>query len=163
MVERARELSHNRGIPLLIDSRFRLRDFVGSTAATPNQDEVEAILGKNFTDPDCEKLREDLRFESLLVTRGNKGMLLLENGKAPLRIPAVGGLEPVDVTGAGDTVIAVFALAIASGLSFADAANIANHAGGLVVMKKGTASISADELLRSIETANDQRASEALI
>ena len=163
LIERARQLSQKRGIPLLIDSRFRLRDFVGSTGATPNQDEVEAILGKDFTDSDCEKLREDLRFESLLVTRGNKGMLLLENGRPSLQIPAIGGLEPVDVTGAGDTVIAAYALAIASGLSFADAANIANHAGGLVVMKKGTASISADELLRSIETANSEKASEALI
>ena len=163
LVERAGELSHTRGIPLLIDSRFRLCDFAGSTTATPNQDEVEAIIGKNFTDSDCEKLRGDLRFESLLVTRGNKGMLLLENGRAPLQIPAIGGLEPVDVTGAGDTVIAVYALAIASGLNFVDAANIANHAGGLVVMKKGTASISIDELLRSIEGTDNKKASEALI
>jgi len=97
------------------------------------------------------------------VTRGNKGMLLLENGRAPLQIPAIGGLEPVDVTGAGDTVIAVYALAIASGLNFVDAANIANHAGGLVVMKKGTASISTDELVRSIKGTENKKASEALI
>jgi rfaE bifunctional protein kinase chain/domain len=163
LIERVRGLSQKRGIPLLIDSRFRLGNFAGSTAATPNQDEVEAILGKNFTDSDCEKLREELRFESLLVTRGNKGMLLLEGGKDPLQIPAIGGMEPVDVTGAGDTVIAVYALAIASGLSFVDAANIANHAGGLVVMKKGTASISTDELVRSIKGTDNKKASEALI
>jgi bifunctional ADP-heptose synthase (sugar kinase/adenylyltransferase) len=72
-------------------------------------------------------------------------------------------MEPVDVTGAGDTVIAVYALAIASGLSFVDAANIANHAGGLVVMKKGTASISTDELVRSIKGTDNKKASEALI
>jgi rfaE bifunctional protein kinase chain/domain len=162
LIKRAGELSRKRGIPLLIDSRFRLRDFAGSTSATPNQEEIEAILGKNFTYSDCEKLRQDLQLESLLVTRGNKGMLLLENGKAPLQIPAVGGLEPVDVTGAGDTVIAVYALAIASGLSFTDAANIANHAGGLVVMKKGTASATADELLLSIGAADGEKASEAL-
>jgi rfaE bifunctional protein kinase chain/domain len=163
LIERVHGLSQKRGIPLLIDSRFRLGNFAGSTAATPNQDEVEAILGKNFTDSDCEKLREELRFESLLVTRGNKGMLLLEGGKDPLQIPAIGGMEPVDVTGAGDTVIAVYALAIASGLSFVDAANIANHAGGLVVMKKGTASISTDELVRSIKGTDNKKASEALI
>ena len=78
----------------------------------------------------------------MLVTCGNQGMLLVRDDAEPSRMPAVGSLEPVDVTGAGDTVIAVYALGLASGLSFVEAAEIANHAGGIVVMKKGTASVS---------------------
>ncbi len=146
----ARQISADRKIPLLIDSRFRLKDFQGATTATPNQEEVEQLLGKNFTETDCAELCQTLGYESLLVTCGNKGMLLIEPGKTSLRLEAVGAKEPVDVTGAGDTVIAIYALALASKLSFAEAANLANHAGGIVVMKKGTASVSADELLASL-------------
>jgi bifunctional ADP-heptose synthase (sugar kinase/adenylyltransferase) len=77
-------------------------------------------------------------------------MMLLEDGIAPLHIKAVGAREPVDGTGAGDTVIATFALALASQASFSDAARLANYAGGLVVMKRGTASVSSEELESSI-------------
>jgi len=161
LIDDALKLSEKNGIPLVVDSRFRLRGFAGATTAAPNQEEVEAILGKDFTDVDCEKLRHELRFRSLLVTRGNKGMLLVEKNKSPVRMPAIGGLEPVDVTGAGDTVIAVYALGVASGLSYADAAHIANHAGGIVVMKKGTATVSMEELLRSIQSSGEEKASEA--
>ena len=147
----ARKVADEKGIPLLIDSRFRLENFAGATTATPNQEEVEQILGKDFTVEDCELLRRRLDLKSLLITRGNKGMVLVENGKPPLEIDVIGSSEPVDVTGAGDTVIAVYALALASGLSYADSANLANHAGGIVVMKKGTASVSLSELLESIE------------
>lgn len=151
IVECARQISRERNIPFVIDSRFRLPEFPGATTATPNQEEVEQILGKDFTPDDCERMRERLSYEALLVTRGNKGMLLLERGKPAFVIEAVGPLEPVDVTGAGDTVIAAYALGLASGLSFRDAAGVANHAGGIVVMKKGTAAASASELIRSIE------------
>jgi bifunctional ADP-heptose synthase (sugar kinase/adenylyltransferase) len=77
-------------------------------------------------------------------------MLLIEKNKTPFHLEAVGAKEPIDVTGAGDTVIAAYALALASGLSFSEAANLANHAGGIVVMKKGTASVSSNELLASL-------------
>ena len=77
-------------------------------------------------------------------------MMLLQDGQLPLHIPAVGAEQAVDGTGAGDTVIATFALALASGSSFGEAAHLANHAGGLVVMKRGTASITAPELEQSI-------------
>lgn len=160
LFETARTLATDRNIPLIVDSRHRLRDFSGATTATPNLEEVEMILGTDFNDSDCERLREELGLESLLITCGNKGMLLIENDRPPLRIEAVGGLEPVDVTGAGDTVIAVFALGLASGLSFADAARIANHAGGLVVMKKGTASVASDELVRSVANVRTNAALE---
>jgi len=143
-------IAAERKIPVLIDSRFNLRNFRGATTATPNQDEVEQILGENFSESDCVRLCKKLEFESLLITRGNQGMLLVENDKSPVSIEAVGAKEPVDVTGAGDTVIAVYALGLSSGLSFADAARLANHAGGIVVMKKGTASASSDELLVSL-------------
>ena len=147
----ARKIAGEKNIPLLIDSRFRLENFKGATTATPNQDEVEQILGKDFTIEDCSDLREKLGLDALLVTRGNKGMLLVEKDKPPLEIEVIGSNEPIDVTGAGDTVIAVYALALASGLNFADSAKIANHAGGIVVMKKGTASVSLRELFDSVE------------
>lgn len=150
MFEFALMLSNEKRIPLLVDSRFRLKEFIGATTATPNQEEVEQILGKNFTEKDCIELREKLALESLLITCGNKGMLLIEKDKNPLKIEVVGSKEPVDVTGAGDTVIAVYALGLASGLSFGESTNLANHAGGIVVMKKGTASVRANELLDSM-------------
>ncbi|MBA2605834.1 MAG: hypothetical protein H0U96_03065 [Acidobacteria bacterium] len=146
----AKEISATQKIPLLVDSRFGLTNFLGATSATPNQDEVEQILGKNFTMDDCIKLCESLGFESLLITRGNNGMLLIEQNKSPIEFEAIGAKEPIDVTGAGDTVIAAYALGLASGLSFVEAAKIANHAGGIVVMKKGTASADLDELLTSL-------------
>ena len=144
------QIANAKGLPLLVDSRFRLLSFPGATTGTPNQEEVENILGTNFSESDCSTLREGLGYRSLLVTRGNKGMLLLEEGREPFEIPVVGSDEPVDVTGAGDTVIAAYALALASGASFRDAASLANHAGGIVVMKKGTASVTAAELRASL-------------
>lgn len=151
IAENARRISDEKQIPLLIDSRFRLESFGRATTATPNQEEVEQILGKNFTERDCIELREKLNLESLLITRGGKGMLLIEKGKTPLHLEAIGATEPIDVTGAGDTVIAVYALGLASGLSFFESATLANHAGGIVVMKKGTASVNQDELIASLE------------
>jgi D-glycero-beta-D-manno-heptose-7-phosphate kinase len=138
------------GLPVLVDSRFALQNFKGATSATPNSDEVKEILGESFSEEDCIKLCEQLDFESLLITQGNKGMMLIEKGKNPCCFDAIGSKEPVDVTGAGDTVIAAFSLGLASGLNFKEAAEIANHAGGIVVMKKGTASLSAKELIDSL-------------
>lgn len=141
--------------PVLVDSRFRLSEFTGFTAATPNEDEVEHLIARSITSTDqlelaAKTLKEQLNHEALLVTRGAQGMMLLADNAAPLHIPAVGSQQSVDVTGAGDTVIATFALAVASDASFADAARLANYAGGIVVMKRGTASISASELEHSI-------------
>lgn len=154
----AQAISAKRNIPLIVDSRHGLENFKGATTATPNRDEVEQILGKDFSPDDCSGLRDRLGLRSLLVTNGNQGMTLFENETAPLHIKAVGSTEPVDVTGAGDTVIAAYALGLASGLSFAQAANIANHAGGIVVMKKGTACVLADELIASLESSDNRAA-----
>lgn len=155
LFETVKRISSERSIPLIVDSRHGLTKLAGATAATPNSEEVEQILGGDFTSEQCSELRERLGFEALLVTRGNKGMHLFEQGKELAEIDAVGAKEPVDVTGAGDTVIAAFALGLAAGLRFEDAARIANHAGGIVVMKKGTALVTPAELLTSIEEYAD--------
>jgi rfaE bifunctional protein kinase chain/domain len=151
----ARDEAAARKTLVLADSRFRLAEFVRFSSATPNQDEVEQLVGKEFTQLDQleaagEALRTRLEYQALLVTRGSNGMTLLEAGATPLHLDAVGAREPVDVTGAGDTVMAAYTLALASGSSFADAARLANHAGGLVVMKRGTASVTRIELENSV-------------
>ena len=138
------------GVPVLVDSRFRLSEFTGFTAATPNQEEVENLVGTEDLESAAQELKKSLGHHALLVTRGNQGMTLLEGDAAPVHIRAVGAQQAVDVTGAGDTVIATFALALASGASFLDAARLANYAGGLVVMKRGTATVSATELEHAI-------------
>ena len=150
MFDEALKLAAERNIPLVVDSRFRLSEFHGATSATPNQKEVEQILGKGFADKDCIRLCEKLGFSSLIITCGNQGMTIVERDRDAFRIPAVGSTQPVDVTGAGDTVIAAYALGLASGLAPREAAAVANHAGGIVVMKKGTATVGRDELLDSI-------------
>ena len=150
--QRAAELIRKTAsVPVLVDSRFRLSEFTGFTAATPNQEEVENLDGSSISSTEdlesaAKKLKKRLGHHALLVTRGGQGMTLLEGDAAPVHIRAVGAHQAVDVTGAGDTVIATFSLALASGAAFADAARLANYAGGLVVMKRGTATVSAAEL-----------------
>jgi rfaE bifunctional protein kinase chain/domain len=155
MASVAREAAAARKVPVLADSRFKLSDFTGFTSATPNQDEVEQLLGKQLMQQDelegaGEELRDRLRYRALLVTRGSNGMMLLEDGVPAVNLNAVGAREPVDVTGAGDTVIAAYTLALACDSSFPDAARLANYAGGLVVMKRGTASVTREELENSV-------------
>ena len=153
MADGLRTVALSKKCPVLVDSRFELSRFDGFTSATPNEDEVEQLLkSDNFKDLESagERLRENLGYRALLITRGGNGMILLEDGVAPLHIAAVGGSEPVDVTGAGDTVMATYSLALAAGASFSDAAHLANHAGGIVVMKRGTAAITPSELEHSI-------------
>jgi rfaE bifunctional protein kinase chain/domain len=149
------EAVRKTNVPVLVDSRFRLSEFTGFTAATPNQEEVENVLGAQLSsthelETAATELKQRLGYRALLVTRGGQGMTLFEDDAAPLHIPAVGAQQAVDVTGAGDTVIATFTLALASQASFAEAARLANYAGGLVVMKRGTASVTAAELEHSI-------------
>ncbi|MDT7542735.1 MAG: D-glycero-beta-D-manno-heptose-7-phosphate kinase [Acidobacteriota bacterium] len=156
-----RELARERGIPVLVDSRFRLTEFVGFTSATPNEDEVEHTLGARLEDARqledaASQLLARLRHRALLITRGKQGMLLAEAGMPLQHFAAVGERDAVDVTGAGDTVIATYALALASGATFTEAARLANHAGGIVVMKRGTACVTADELLASLSGSHDK-------
>jgi rfaE bifunctional protein kinase chain/domain len=142
---------------MLVDSRYSLGQFIGMTACTPNQSEVEALLGVQIGDDHTlleragRELLRRLRTSAVLVTRGSQGMALFEARKPTELIPIVGSDQVTDVTGAGDTVIATFALALAAGATFSEAAHLANFAGGIVVMKRGTATVSARELLRAIE------------
>lgn len=144
-----------RGVRTIVDSRYGLRSFRGATAATPNEAELEDVVGNPIrTDADvveaATRVATDLEFQAMLVTRGSRGMLLVERYREPLLLPAVGSTQAVDVTGAGDTVIAAFALALACDASFSGAARLANLAGGLVVMKRGTATVSNAELLEAV-------------
>lgn len=155
--ESIRTIANDRKIPVLIDSRFRLLSFAGFTSATPNEAEVAQLVG-DLAAEDLnlagEEMRKRLGYRALLITRGGRGMILFAENATPVSLEAVGGHDPVDVTGAGDTVIAAYALALSSAATFPDAARLANYAGGLVVMKRGTASISAAELEHSIRHAD---------
>lgn len=137
---------------ILCDSRFRLGSFTGIDAATPNEEETEQLLGGPL-DPNangrCLSLCEQLGLGFLLVTRGSAGMMLAHQGRVAT-IPVFGTDEVADVTGAGDTVIATFALALGAGATPLEAALLANYAGGIVVMKRGTATLDRDELLAAI-------------
>jgi D-glycero-beta-D-manno-heptose-7-phosphate kinase len=144
-----------RRIPVIVDSRFHLTQYSGLTTATPNESELEQFAGTPLlTERDVlaagSRALDELDFEALLVTRGSQGMILFEPGGRALRIDAVSERAAIDVTGAGDTVIATYALGLAVGATYAEASHLANHAGGLVVMKRGTATVSRDELLASI-------------
>lgn len=147
-----------RKLPLTLDSRFRLLHFSGMTAATPNEPEVEDALkvelGENakLLVKAGSRLLRRLQSPALLVTRGSRGLALFESGRSPFLIPVHGSTDIVDVTGAGDTVISVFTLALACGAAFRDAARLANFAGGIVVMKKGTATVTAQELKDAISS-----------
>lgn len=143
---------------IMLDSRYRLRDYAASgvTAATPNEPELESAyqvqVGPNTTNLDAlgRRALRELELEALIVTRGKDGMAIFEGGSQgdrPARhIPIYGSDAPVDVAGAGDTVIAVFTLAVAAGATYLEAAHLANYAGGIVVMKRRTATVTRAEL-----------------
>lgn len=143
------------GAPILVDSRYRLAEFEGIAGATPNEEEAEALLGSRLAEAlepaagQCRELARKLGIPLLLVTRGSRGMLLID-GPRVAQIPVHGTDQVADVTGAGDTVIATFALALAAGAAAVEAAVLANYAGGIVVMKMGTATASPAELERAV-------------
>jgi rfaE bifunctional protein kinase chain/domain len=156
LVEAAVTFARRRRVPVTVDSRFALLRFRGMTAVTPNEPEVEAALGVTIghdrarLEAAGRRLLRHLGCEAVLVTRGSDGMALFEKGRPPLHVPIYGTDQVADVTGAGDTVIATFTLALAAGASPAEAALLANYAGGIVVMKHATATVSAEELLTAI-------------
>jgi D-glycero-beta-D-manno-heptose-7-phosphate kinase len=145
--------------PVTVDSRYDIPRYRGVTSATPNEPEVEEVFKTRIgTDvallERCGRtLLRRMKLQALLVTRGRDGMALFEPNRPTLHIPIHGGSENTDVTGAGDTVIAAFTLALAAGADFASAARLANYAGGIVVMKPGTATASARELLDALQGA----------
>jgi rfaE bifunctional protein kinase chain/domain len=156
VVRAAIAFARRRRVPVTVDSRYALTRFRGMTAATPNEPEVESALGytighdRGRLEAAGRTLLRRLGARAVLITRGSDGMALFERGRPPLHIPIHGSDEVADVTGAGDTVIAVFTLALAAGASPADAARLANCAGGVVVMKRGTATVSAAELRAAV-------------
>jgi len=141
-----------------LDARYRLRRYAkaGITSATPNEAELAAehhtAIGQNTGElaRTGRATLSEMKLQSLLVTRGRHGAALFEPGDRLTQIPVHGSDQAVDVTGAGDTVLAAYTLALACGASPLEAAHIANIAGGLVVMKRGTATISREELLEAI-------------
>lgn len=155
----AREIrSSRRPIPILIDSRYALRRYSRLTACTPNESEVEQVLDIEIND-DVRVLEragravlKKTRMKAVLITRGSRGMALFEPARPTVHIPIFGSDQIADVTGAGDTVMATMTLSLSAGSTFEEAARLANYAGGLVVMKRGTATVSPDELRRAIES-----------
>jgi len=152
LVKAAIAFARRRGVPVTVDSRFHLLAFRGMTAVTPNEPEVEEALGvtighdRRRLESAGRSLLRKLGAGSVLVTRGGDGMSLFEPGRPTLHIPIWGSDEVADVTGAGDTVIATFTLALAASATPREASLLANYAGGIVVMKRGTATVSSEEL-----------------
>ena len=149
--------------PVTLDSRYDLLRYPDVTAATPNEEEAANAAGMSLTENGddnvkfvAETLQQSLDAEAILITRGSRGMALVERDRPEaLFIPVYGTDQVADVTGAGDTVIAAFTLALAAGASYAEAAKLANYAGGIVVMKMGTATASNDELRHAIDRDED--------
>ena len=158
----ARDKSRASSMPVVLDSRHRMLEFSGITAATPNEPEVEEALGVRVGQDWAslcsagEQIITRMKLKSLVITRGRDGMVAFSAKHRPVDIPIFGSDEVTDVTGAGDTVIATFTAAIAAGATSEEAAHLANYAGGIVVMKRGTATVSQQELLDAIEKAPPQ-------
>ena len=157
LVNALREKGKLGSSPIILDSRYRLLQYSGVTAATPNEPEVEEALGFRIGQDWSkvvaagEQMMARMKLQSLLITRGRDGMVAFNHKHKPVDIPIVGSDQVADVTGAGDTVIAAFTAALAAGATTEDAAQLANYAGGIVVMKRGTATVSREELLQAIE------------
>jgi rfaE bifunctional protein kinase chain/domain len=143
-------------IPVIVDSRYGLRSFRGATLLTPNEHEVAeafhlASLDLGSLRRAGEELRRAAGAEAVWITRGSDGMLVFEKGKPARIVPIVGSSDVADVTGAGDAVSAAAALALAAGATQLEAALLATYAASVVVMKRGTATVSSSELLASLE------------
>ncbi len=147
------------GKVIAIDSRHNLFKFLNVTTITPNEPEVEELLnislaGNKHIPYAGEQLYNRIMCDSILITRGKKGMVVFDKGKPHVDIPIYGSDEVADVTGAGDTVISVFTLGLVTGLSPEAAARLSNIAGGIVVMKSGTAVVTPNELKQAIDTSD---------
>jgi len=157
--ERARAIARAGRAIVTVDSRYDLPRFTGVTAATPNEAELGDLTGGPVDDERAvekagRQLLDRLDAGMLLVTRGSQGLALLERDGAATFVPIFGTDEIADVTGAGDTVISAFTVGLASGAAPVEAATLANVAGGLVVMKRGTATVSRAELAQALGGAS---------
>ncbi|MES2885064.1 MAG: bifunctional D-glycero-beta-D-manno-heptose-7-phosphate kinase/D-glycero-beta-D-manno-heptose 1-phosphate adenylyltransferase HldE [Pseudomonadota bacterium] len=151
--------AREEGKPVLIDPKGTdWSAYAGATLLTPNLSEFEAVVGKCGSDAEliakAEALRAKLNLTALLVTRSERGMTLIEPGRAPLHLPTA-AREVFDVTGAGDTVIATLGAALAAGSSLADACRLANAAAGITVGKLGAATVSPAELMAALGHITD--------
>ncbi len=154
--EEALKEARARGLVVLADSRRRIAQFSNLDALVPNEPELAAITGIDLKQSaDVERAGRELLTRSncrcLLVKRGRNGMALFLPGQPAKLIPAFGSVEVADVTGAGDTVLAAFALALTAKADPADAMLLANMAGGIKVTKSGTAVVTAQELLSALK------------
>jgi D-glycero-beta-D-manno-heptose-7-phosphate kinase len=159
LVSALREKGKLQSLPIILDSRFRMLEYSGVTSATPNEPEVEQALGIrvgqdwNKVVNAGQQLMRRMKLQSLVITRGRDGMVAFDGQHKPVDIPIFGADQVTDVTGAGDTVIAAYTAAVAAGAATEEAAQIANYAGGIVVMKRGTATATQQELLHALEQA----------
>ena len=154
-------LAREHKIPVLVDPKGQdFSHYRGATLLTPNIQEFEQVVGACDSEQQMEErgaaLMRELDLQALLITRGEQGMTLLRPGHPELHLPAR-AREVFDVTGAGDTVIAVVAATLASGKSLPDAVALANLAAGIAVGKLGTAAVSAPELRLALQ---DEQGSE---
>ena len=162
LVEAVRTLA-GQGRTVCVDARYGLAKYRGVTVVKPNEVELEQSVGHAIGDDPLaleeagRELLKSLRAQALLVTRGRSGMALLRSGAPTALVPVHGSADAVDVTGAGDTVMATMALARSAGATFEQAAHLANYAGGIVVMKRGTATVGADELRQAVTTDRGER------
>ena len=147
--------ARREGVPLLVDPKVRhFALYRGAAVVTPNQLEAEQATGVKIRATDDlheagRRILRSLRCRAVLITRGEHGMALFQDGRRPVEIPTA-AREVFDVTGAGDTVIASLALASAAGASLEEAAMLANYAAGVVVGKVGTATATPEEVLAAI-------------
>ncbi len=159
--------ARRKGVPAVVDpKRLDFSVYQPATVVTPNQAELGRAASVEIrSDEDClgaaRSVLDRIDVGAVLVTRGERGMLLVERGRSPFAVPAF-AREVYDVTGAGDTVVAVLALALASGASLPAAAVLANHAAGIVVGKVGTATVSAQELLARVDEHPPLRSAHSL-
>jgi D-beta-D-heptose 7-phosphate kinase/D-beta-D-heptose 1-phosphate adenosyltransferase len=149
--------ARENGVPVFLDPKIRnFKHYSPVTLLKPNQREAEQVTGIEIVDGESlfavgQKIIQTVRCEHLLITRGEHGMALFSSGGEVWQIPAV-ARDVYDVTGAGDTVMAVLSLAMVSGATPLEAAVLANYAAGIVVAKVGTATASREEILAAIET-----------
>jgi rfaE bifunctional protein kinase chain/domain len=160
----ARCAAHGR--PTVVDSRHRLREFQGATVATPNEVEAMEALGlrteTELTEPAALARRvAETGIRNLIVTRGSKGMVVCGSDAEYAALGIAGSREATDVTGAGDTVSAVVALSLAAGANLEEAAQMATFAASVVVMKRGTATASPEEVREAIESARTEKEARA--
>jgi rfaE bifunctional protein kinase chain/domain len=162
IARRAIDACRARRVPVVVDSRYRAFAFRGATVATPNEVEAMAAFGLEdeadlLDGSRLSRLLSETGIESVIVTRGSKGMVVCGPHGELTTVSIAGSRQATDVTGAGDTVAAVVSLSLAAGASLEEAARMATFAAAVVVMKRGTATASPDEVRALIEAGDATR------